>query len=72
MIQIILNDEQARLAHSSQEGVELRDSNGQLIGYVARPLGAEVIAVARQRANSAGPWHSTQQVLDHLHSLEQG
>jgi hypothetical protein len=72
MIQIILNDEQARLAQAAPESIELRDQRGQLVGYVARPLDADVIAVAKLRANSAGPWFTTQQVLDHLQSLGQG
>jgi hypothetical protein len=70
MVQIILSDEQANLFQSALNAVELRDRHGKLIGYAAPPQSSTVIASARQRLNSAGPWHSTQQVLEHLQSLE--
>jgi hypothetical protein len=72
MIQIILSDEQARAVQDAAEGVELRDERGKLVGYISRPPSNAEISAAKQRLKSDGPWYTTQQVLDHLQSLEQG
>jgi hypothetical protein len=72
MIRIILNDEQAKAAQQSSETVELLDQHGRLVGYVSRPPQESVIAEAKRRLNSDGPWHTTPQVIQHLESLEQG
>jgi hypothetical protein len=71
MIRIILNDEQAKAAQLATETVELLDQRGHLVGYVSRPPQESTVAEARRRANSAGPWYTTQQVLEHLESLDQ-
>lgn len=71
MIRITLNDEQAKAAQQSTEVVELLDQRGQLVGYVSRPPQASVIAEAKRRLNSDGPWYTTPQVIQHLESLEQ-
>jgi len=72
MIQIILNDDQLKAVQDAAGSVELRDQRGRIVGYVSRPPSATVIAEARRRLDSEGPWYTTQQVLDHLQSLEQG
>jgi hypothetical protein len=72
MIQIILNDDQAGVVQRALNPVELRNGQGRLIGYVSPPPSSAIVAEAKRRANSVGPWHTTQQVLDHLTSLEQG
>jgi hypothetical protein len=71
MIKIVLNDEQAKAVEDSSGAVELRDTRGRLVGYVARSSSAEDIAAAKARLSSTGPWYSTAQVLSHLQSLEQ-
>lgn len=70
MIQIILNDEQARAVANAADSIELRDKRGKLVGYVSPPLKDTVIAEANRRLHSSGPWYTTQQVLEHLQSLE--
>ena len=72
MIQIILNEDQLKAVQDAAGSVELRDQRGRIVGYVSRPPSAAVIAEARRRLTSEGPWYTTQQVLDHLQSLEQG
>lgn len=72
MSQIILNDDQVKAIQAATDAVELRDQQGKLVGYIAPPPSDEEIAEAQRRLNSAGPWHTTSQVLDHLDSLEQG
>lgn len=70
MTHIVLSDDQVRAVKSAPGAVELRDEQGNLLGYVARPTSRDRTAEAKRRLNSEGPWHSTDQVLEHLDSLE--
>ena len=72
MIRIILDDNQADSLRTGSETIELCDRAGRLLGYAARTPVAEDVEEAKRRLSSSGPWYSTQQVLDHLNSLEQG
>ena len=69
MNQIILNDDQVKAVQAATGAVELRDQQGKLVGYIARPPGDEELAEAKRRLSSQGPWHTTAQVMDHLDSL---
>jgi hypothetical protein len=71
MTQIILSDDQANAVQAATDTVEIRDRRGNLLGYVSLPPSEAEIAEARGRLHSAGPWYTTEQVLDHLKSLEQ-
>ena len=71
MTQIVLSDEQAQAIRSATGPVQLLDREGKLLGYVPRPLTNERIAELNRRAESDGPWYTTQQVLEHLASLDQ-
>jgi hypothetical protein len=68
---ITLNDEQARIVAESQRPVELRDSAGKLLAWVWPDVAPDDIAIAKQRLRSNQPRYTTQEVLDHLQSLEQ-
>jgi hypothetical protein len=70
MIQITLNEDQATMVQKAAGTVELRDPKGRLVGYVSQPPSDRVIAEAKQRLHSNGPWYTTQQVVDHLQSLD--
>ena len=72
MVQIILNDDQSkRLLSASGDAVELVDSRGKVVGHLQRPAFSESeIAEAVHRANTGGPWYSTEEVLEHLSKLE--
>jgi len=72
MTQIILSDDQANAVQAATDTVEIRDRHGNLLGYVSPPPSDAEIAEARRRLQSAGPWYTTEQVLDQLKSLEQG
>ncbi len=72
MTQIVLSADQAQLVIKASDAVELRDDRGTLLGYVARPPSDTEVTDARRRLASDGPWHTTDQVLKHLESLEQG
>jgi hypothetical protein len=70
MIRIILDDNQAESLQSGRDRIELCDRSGKLLGYAACTPNANDIGEAERRLASDGPWLSTQQVLDHLDSLE--
>jgi hypothetical protein len=70
MAQIILNDEQAKAVQAANGALELRDSRGNLLGYVSPPISSAEIGEALRRLHSDGPWYTTQQVLDRLKSVE--
>lgn len=70
MSHITLNTQQARILAAASDPVEIRDEQGNLLGYVSRRTRDEEIALARQRLESNGPWVSTNEVLEHLKSLE--
>ena len=70
MPHIIVDDEQARIISETGDAVEIRDQSGRHLGYVAHGFTDEDIAIAKQRMESDEPRYSTQQVLDHIQSLE--
>lgn len=72
MTQIILNDDQAQAVQAARDAVEVRDRSGRLLGYVSPPPGDAEIAQAKRRLQSQGPWYTTEEVLEHLRTLEQG
>jgi hypothetical protein len=72
MSQIILSDEQLKAVRAATDAIAIRDQEGHLIGYVARPPSPEEISEAKRRLQSNGPWYSTAEVLDHLKSLDGG
>ena len=70
MHHIVVDDQQARLISEATESVEIRDPRGRHLGYVAQGFTEGDITIARQRLASDEPRHTTQDVLDHLLSLE--
>ncbi len=71
MPHIVVDDEQAKIISESAESIEIRDRNGRHLGYVAHGFTEEDIAVAKQRMASDEPRYTTQQVLNHIQTLEQ-
>jgi len=69
MLHIIVDDQQAKLISEATEGVEIRDSRGRHLGYVAPGFSDEDLAIAKQRQASDEPRYTTRDVLDHLRSL---
>ncbi len=70
MVQITLNDEQAKLVAQSEGMVELRDLNGKLLGYFKRAITDEDLAIALRSRASKGPRYTTEEVFAYLRSLE--
>ncbi len=71
MPHIVVDDEQARIISQSDESIEIRDRSGKHLGYVAHGFTDEDIAIAKERMTSDEPRYTTQEVLDHIQSLEQ-
>ena len=70
MTQIILDDEQAAALIASQGQVRLCNSAGKTLGFARPSFSEEEIDEARRRTASPGAWHTTDEVLAHLHSLD--
>lgn len=70
MTHIVVDDEQAKLLAQACGTVEIRDSHGKQLGYVAPVFTDEDIAIAKRRLASDEPRRTTQQVLERLRSLE--
>ena len=72
MTQIIVDAAQASLIAQSQQSLQVLDPGGKLIGFVraVEPDEEEQIAIAKERLKSDEPCFTTQEVLDHLQSLE--
>jgi hypothetical protein len=71
MPSITLDDEQARIFSESGGSVEIRDRHGRRLGVVQQLFTADDIAEFTRRSASDEPRYTTEQVLDHLRSLEQ-
>ena len=71
MLQITVDDEQARIISESTDSIEIRDREGRHLGFVAHGFTDEDIAIAKHRMASNESRYTTQQMLDHLGSLEQ-
>ena len=71
MVVIVLNEEQARVIAEARDGVELRDNSGRHLGFVSHGVTQEEIDEAKRRAASDEPRYTTDEVLEHLRSLEQ-
>jgi hypothetical protein len=79
MDEITLTPEQAAVLAQAKGLVALRRSDGSFLGWISPnakfiipdqcPFTPEEIAAAEREAESAGPWHTTQEVLAHLKSL---
>ncbi|HTU17228.1 MAG TPA: hypothetical protein VMG10_04140 [Gemmataceae bacterium] len=71
MQQIILTDEQMKVLAEAQRQVEVRDSDGRLVGYLQFVGFTQAeIEEAKRRLASDEPRYTTAQVLAHLRSLE--
>ena len=70
MVRIKVDSRTAEAIRSSNELVSLEDESGECLGYVTAPLSDEEQAAIGRRLASDGPWYSTEEVLDHLKSLE--
>lgn len=80
MSQITLTFEQAGVLSQGNYPIAIRHPDGTTVAYLTRTgnlysgAGPEFtlaeIAAAEKALQSNGPWYSTQEVLDHLRTLE--
>jgi len=80
MTRIVLTPEQEAVLAASEQPVPVVRPDGSFAGWVSpttnfvipkeNPFTAEEIAAAEAEAAAPGPWYTTQEVLDHLRSLE--
>lgn len=80
MSQIILTPEQVGIFAQANFPIAICHPNGTTVAYISRAgnvysgvaptFTPEEIAAAEQILKSDGPWYSTQEVLDHLRTLE--
>ena len=71
MPQIVLDDDAVRTLAAAREAVEIRDRKGQILGYLPPLCTEEDIAICMQRLASDAPRYTTDEVREHLRSLEQ-
>jgi hypothetical protein len=70
MPHIVIDEQQAKLISEATGDVEIRDTEGRHLGYVAHGFTDEDIAIAKQRLASDHSRYTTREVLDHVQSLE--
>ena len=70
MPHIVVDDRQATIISQTAGTVEILDQQGNRLGYVAHPFTDEDVDVAQRRLQSKEPRFTTQEVLNHLRSLE--
>jgi hypothetical protein len=81
MAKIVLTNEQAAVVAGAEEPVAVCRPDGSVAGWIRPdprfvkpevcPFTPEEVAAAEKEADSPGPWYTTQQVLEHLRSLDQ-
>ena len=70
MVQIVVTSDQAKVLANARDSVEIVDTNGNRLGFFARPFSEQDIAIARHRAASDEPRRTTKQVVERLKNLE--
>lgn len=80
MTQIVLTPEQAAVLAFTSEPIAVCLPDGSVAAIIPRksrfivpevcPFTPEEIAAAERESESPGKWYSTQEVLDHLRSLD--
>lgn len=70
MLHITLDSQQAELLTRTGKTIQVLDEQGHLIGFIEPAPSEEEIARARSRRELDEPEFSTEEVLEHLRSLE--
>jgi hypothetical protein len=70
MVRIILNDDQIRQIKEANDSVVFVNSRGVPIVYGSTGFSPEEIQEALVRANSNGPWYTTEEVVRFIESQE--
>ncbi len=70
MVEITINSDQAKLIFQSPGNVLVRDPEGTVVGYISRDFTEQEIEAVKKRMGELQRVYTTQEVLDHLRSLE--
>jgi len=70
MIHIVIDDQQAKLLSEADECVEIRDRQGNHLGFVSHGFSQEDIRIARERLTSDQPRMKVDEILANLRSME--
>lgn len=72
MPHIVVDLDEAEMIARAGRSVQVRDPNGNLVGFITPAPPADELAAARARLAEGpqGPTYTTQEVLAHLRSLE--
>jgi hypothetical protein len=73
MPEIVVNDKQAQLISDAQDPVQVCDSSGRILGVISRsPTGNDSgeIEEMKRRVQTQHRSYTTEEVVDHLRSLE--
>jgi hypothetical protein len=71
MVQIVLTEEQLKVVASALQPIQVCDGKGNVLGSLPPIWTEEDIAEAKRILAANQTWHTTEQVLAHLRSLEQ-
>lgn len=71
MSQIVVDDEEAALIKKAATTVQVVDKEGKLVGFVTRATTDEELERWRQRLPIEEPTYTTEEVFQHLRSLEE-
>lgn len=70
MTQLMLSPDQVRVVTGTSESIQVCSPQGEVLGIIAPRIDPAEVAEAKRRLTSSGKWYTTEQVLEHLHSLE--
>jgi hypothetical protein len=70
MLQIVLTDEQANVVATALKPVQVCDAKGNILGTIPPKWTEHDIEEALKELETNQVWHTTEQVLAHLQSLE--
>jgi hypothetical protein len=68
MVQTVLNDEQVKQIEEAAEPVVFVNARGIPVAYASTSFSPEEIAEAHRRAQSDGPWYTTEEVVRFIES----
>lgn len=70
MLQLVLTDEQAEFVATAFQPIQICDKEGNVFGYIKPVWTEEELAAAKKVFETNKVWHTTEQILAHLRSLE--
>ena len=70
---IIVDREQANVIRNARGTVDVRGPDGTIVGYISPPPSEEELSLAKKRLSEGPnePCYTTEEVLEHLQSLDQ-